>query len=567
MAPPTRTNPMRRRRLGVVALAGVLVVSGLAACGKNSGTSGSTKSNANGVLNVGMPNGPQPNNNNPFVNTSASSSLGYKFVLFEPLVMTNQIKPADPGKPWLATKWEWSGNFTKLALTARPNVKFSDGQPMTADDFAYTFQLLRDNPGLNINSFPVVDATASGDVATITFKTPQFVNQARILSILVVPKHQWSTFADPTKETLPNPIGTGPYTLKSFTPQTMTVHVRDSGYWQALPKVAEIRYTAYSDNSTETAALSNGSAEWGFTFIPNPKAVYTSKDPAHLKYWAPATLSIHGLWLNTTKKPFDNPILRRAMNMVINRDDILNQGESGYWQPKVDNITGIPTPAGDPFIAPEYKGKLVTVDVPGAKKLLTDNGFTYSGTTLKDPTGASVSITLSNPAGWSDYITDLEIIKDNLSQIGITATVDRANQDAWTKNMDIGNFQAAMHWTNGGATPYDLYQSMLDGALYKPIGTGGINGNYGRFQNADATNALLQYASAADETARTAALNTLQKIMVEQMPVLVTGASNAGGEYSTKNWLGWPDDTNPYGPLQPTQINALDIVLHLTPAS
>jgi peptide/nickel transport system substrate-binding protein len=123
-----------------------------------------------------------------------------------------------------------------------------------------------------------------------------------------------------------------------------------------------------------------------------------------------------------------------------------------------------------------------------------------------------------------------------------------------------------MHWTNSGATPYDLYQSMMDGALYKPVGSPGVNGNWGRYQNASATAALEQYANAADDAARTAAMNRLQDIMVEQMPVIVTSAANAGGEYSTKNWIGWPDEQNPYGPAQPTLINALDIVLHLRPA-
>ena len=44
------------------------------------------------------------------------------------------------------------------------------------------------------------------------------------------------------------------------------------------------------------------------------------------------------------------------------------------------------------------------------------------------------------------------------------------------------------------------------------------------------------------------------------------GADNIGGAYSTKNWVGWPDSSNPYGAMQPTQPNALDVVLHLRPA-
>jgi peptide/nickel transport system substrate-binding protein len=555
---------MHIRRRAVFALAGALAITSLAACG-SSGTK-STSSNSSGVLNVGMPNGPQTNNNNPFLGTSAGASLGYRYMIYEPLVMTNQVRPADPGKPWLATKWTWSDNYSKLALTIRDGVKWSDGQAMTADDVAYTFQLLKDHSALNNNAIPFTDISSSGSTVTVGFKGSQYVNQTKILNLIVVPKHLWSTIANPDTDPIANPVGTGPYTLKTFTPQTVTLKIRDS-YWQALPKVAEIRYTSYNDNNAQTTALSTGACEWSFVFIPNYKAVYTSKDSAHYKLWFPPTLGIHGLFINVTRKPFDNPVLRQAMNMVVNRDDIFNQGEAGYFYPAVTSVTGIPTPAGDSFLSSTYKGQTVKIDVAGAKALLTGAGFSYAGSTLKDPTGKPVTITLTDPSGWSDYQTDLEIIKDNLAQIGITATVDKANQDAWTKDIDTGNFDAAMHWTNSGATPYDIYQSMMDGALYKPVGTGGVNGNYGRFQNADATAALQQYANAADDAARATAMDNLQKIMVQQMPVLVTSAANAGGEYSTKNWVGWPDESNPYGPAQPTQINALDIVLHLKPAS
>ena len=65
-----------------------------------------------------------------------------------------------------------------------------------------------------------------------------------------------------------NPIGTGPYTLKSFTPQTTTLSVARP-YWQDLPKVKELRYTSYNDNNAQTTALANGASEWSFVFIPN----------------------------------------------------------------------------------------------------------------------------------------------------------------------------------------------------------------------------------------------------------------------------------------------------------
>lgn len=554
---------MRVKRTVVIALAGVLAFGALAACGGSS-----TKSGNSGVtvLNVGMPNGTQTENNNPFLGSSAGASLGYRWMIYEPLVMTNAVRPADPGKPWLATKWEWSDNFTKVVFTIRDKVTWSDGQALTADDVAYTFQLLKDTKALNGNALPFKDVTTSGNTVTVTFDTSQFVNQTKVTSQFIVPKHQWSTFSDPSTDIVKDPIGSGPYKLKSFTPQTITVEARD-GYWQDAPKVKEIRYTSYTDNNAQTTALATGAAEWSFVFIPNYKAVYTDKDPAHYKLWFPPSLGVHGLWINTTKKPFDDKNLRQAMNMVINRDNIFVQGEAGYFYPKVDSVTGLPTPAADSFISSDYKGKTQGVDLAGAKSLLQQSGYTLDGNTLKDPTGKAVTLTLTDPAGWSDYQTDLELIKSDLAQIGIAATVDKANQDAWFKAVDEGNFDAAMHWTNNGNTPYDIYQNIMDGSILKPVGTGGVAGNYGRFNSPEATAALQAYANAADDAARTTALNTLQKIFVDEVPVIITSAANLGGEYSTKNWVGWPDEANPYAPAQPTQFNALDVVLHLKPAS
>jgi peptide/nickel transport system substrate-binding protein len=145
--------------------------------------------------------------------------------------------------------------------------------------------------------------------------------------------------------------------------------------------------------------------------------------------------------------------------------------------------------------------------------------------------------------------------------------VDKANQEAWQKSVEEGTFEATFRWTNGGATPYDLYQTIMDGALLQPVGKPSQQGNFGRFKSPEATEALRAYANATDDAARTTAMNNLQKIFVEQMPMIPVGADNAGGAYVTKNWVGWPDEQNPYAPAQPTQPNSVDVVLHLKPAS
>jgi peptide/nickel transport system substrate-binding protein len=560
---------MQRRKLFAVAAAGMLVAGGLAACG-DSPNAQNAKSSSGGrdYLTIGMPNGNQTENNNPFATTSSAGAMAYQWLIYEPLQQFNPVKPADPMTPWLATSVKWASDYKSVDITVRDNAKWQDGQALTGDDVAYTFNLLKSKPDLNQNVIPFDQVTATGNNVHATFTSSQFVNQNKIIAqIPIVPKHIWSTIADPVKDTNAKPVGSGPYVLKSFTQAGATLDLRtDGGYWQNLPKVKEVRAVSYSGNDTQGTALANDESEWSFVFIPNVQQVFEAKDPAHHKVWAPGVLGIHGLWLNTTKKPFDDPKLRQAMNMVINRADIFNQAESGYFHPQIDSVTGLPNGAGDAYIAPEYKGKKLTVDVAGAKTLLQGAGYKLNGNKLTDPSGKPVTIKLTDPAPWSDYQTTLELIKDNLSQIGIAATVEKPNQDAWDADTQKGDFDAMMHWTNSGATPYDIYQTIMDGALLKPIGTASKNGNYGRFNSPEATAALKAYQNAASDADRTTALNTLEKIFVEQVPILPVGSDNVGMAFNDKYWTGWPSDSDPYSGGQPTQPYELQIVLKLQPA-
>ncbi|MGX6605539.1 ABC transporter substrate-binding protein [Micromonosporaceae bacterium Da 78-11] len=560
---------MQRRKLFAVALAGVLASGGLAACSKSpNANNANNASKSVDFLKIGMPNGTQTENHNPFAGTSSANALGYKWMMYEPLTQWNPVKPAEKVTPWLASDVKWADDYKSADVTVRDNATWSDGQKFTAEDVAYTFTLLKGNEALNQYAIPYDAITVSGSVVHVTFKSPQFVNQNKIMALTpMVPKHVWEKIADPATDINKTPVGTGPYTLKSFTQAGVTLDARTEGYWGGVPQVKQLRYVSYSGNDTQTTALANDESEWSFVFIPNYKTVFIDKDPAHHHVWAPGVLGIHGLYINTTKKPFDDPKLRQAMNMVVNRADIFNQAEAGYFHPQIDSVTGLPNGAGDAFIAPEYKDKKLTPDAAGAKALLASAGYKLNGTTLSDPSGKPVKITLTDPAPWSDYQTTLEIIKSNLAEIGIAASVDKANQDTWDGNVQKGDFEATMRWTNGGATPYDIYQTVMDGDLIKPIGTASPQGNFGRFKSPEATAALKAYANATSDADRTTAMAAIQKVFVEQVPMLPVGSDNVGAAYNDKNWTGWPTDADPYAGAQPTQPYVSQIMMKLKPTS
>ncbi|MFP3813467.1 ABC transporter substrate-binding protein, partial [Bacillus sp. SIMBA_005] len=88
-------------------------------------------------------------NNNPWVGDSSAQRLGYANALFEPLAITNSVDPTADPVPWLASEFEWSEDYTSVAITARDGVTWSDGESFTADDIAFTFQLIKDNPAFD----------------------------------------------------------------------------------------------------------------------------------------------------------------------------------------------------------------------------------------------------------------------------------------------------------------------------------------------------------------------------------------------------------------------------------
>ncbi|MFC7843089.1 ABC transporter substrate-binding protein [Streptomyces sp. NPDC057382] len=518
-----------------------------------------------GVLTVGMPSGPQAANHNPFLNTSAGAALGYRHMMYEPLAMVNPIQPAAEPKPWLAKDWEWSKDYKSLTLHVRADVTWSDGKPFTADDVAFSFDLVKRHPALNGSAVPYKTVRTEGDSVVLGFDTPQFVNEANILSVFQVPKHIWESVKNPETWTNPKPVATGPYTLSRFTSQSVTLKAR-KGYWKPEPRVKELRYTSYNDNTAATTALANGSLQWSFVSLPNLDQVYKSKDPAHHKAWFPSGLGINGLWVNNERGPFKDRALRRAVNLIVDRRLIHEQGQYGL-APAVESPTGIMLPAGEAFLAPQYKDARLKVDVDEAKKILDEAGYSLRGGALYDRGGKRVEVTLTDPAGWADYLADLDIIKAGMAKLGIKAKVRTQTVEAWTEAFNNGDFDATLHWTNGGSTPYDMYKNVMDQAQLQPVGKPAAGGNQGRFRSDEAGRAITAYAAAISDDTRRKALNTLQKIMVEEVPMIPTHANPIGAEYSTKHWVGWPTASDSYAPPQPTQATALDVVLHLREAS
>ena len=544
-------------------IATALVLTGCSSSGGNDDDS-TTSSGEGAALTIAKPDGAiATESNNPWIGDSSALKLGYVNAIYEPVGIVNVVNPSDEVRPWLASEITWSEDYTSVTLTTREGVKWSDGEDLTADDIAYSYQILVDTPELNTAALDIQDVTVDGDTVTVTFGTPMFAKQDKVLHRFVVPKHVWEGVADPTTETNPDPVGTGPYTLTSFSTESVQLDARDD-YWGGELAVPTLYYVSYNDNSALTTALANGDADWAQAFLPNVQSAFVDKDPEHNVYWAPAGLGIDAMFVNTTKKPFDDVAFRQAVNMVIDREQHQQIArESGV--PLLTSVTGLPTPAGDPFISDEFVGEEYEVDVDGAKKVLTDAGYTFDGDTLVDPDGEPVTFQLSVPQGWNDYVTGISLIAESVKAIGVEASVDTPDSDSWWAAKGTGDFDAILHWTETGATPYDIYSDTMDARWLKPIGEA-ADYNFGRFDSPEATAALDAYLAATTDEDRATAIAEAQKIFVDQVPVMPIGTRPFITEFNTRNYVGWPSDDDPYINADPTQPTAVLILTQLEPA-
>src|SRR5262245_39943391 len=215
------------RRLFAVGAAG-LAAAGLAACSSGSSTTGSSGSNTGSSATTGktlvMESSPESTITqtfNPFVPTGAPWGMGATGLIYEPLIQFNLAAPPKY-YPWLATSYAWSNGGKTLTFAIRQGVKWNDGQAFTPDDVVFTFNMLKSDAAVNLNGVKYDSVTASGNNVVLTFATPQFTNLQSIAGTAIVPKHIWSSQATPEKFTDPNPVGTGPFKLGSFTPQGFT---------------------------------------------------------------------------------------------------------------------------------------------------------------------------------------------------------------------------------------------------------------------------------------------------------------------------------------------------------
>ena len=539
-----RTSARRRRIAAVASL--LVVVAGTTACqGGPDGTLGEGQTSAGMVRRLNMGdfgggNAPQ-RNFNPF----SPTALTYGFT-FEPLFVVNDFDCKVT--PWLGTSYTWEGP-RKLVVKTRSGVTWSDGNPFSAKDVAFTFNMFKKSPALDVNGLwgklSSVEAQGTSQV-TFSFKEPAVPTLTQIADILIVPEHVWSKVPDPAKYTNNDAIGTGPYTVKSMNGQQLLLE-RNPKYWQAdKVKVQELMFRKSTGGAeVDKLRLSRGEYDWNAMFVPEIEKTYVAKDPENNHYWFPPGASI-SIYMNLTKAPFDDREFRRAVAYAIDRDEIRNKAQFGYVE--TASQTGLVLPGQKDWLASgiQNSGK-IPYDPAEAKRILAAAGYrTGADGKLLGKNGRPLpAFSYKVPNGWVDWIQAAQIIQKNLAAIGVTVDVQTPSAEVHDSDRNSGHFDMLFGVHGGGCNIYQAYDHPLASNQTAPIGKPAPT-NYVRWKDPKTDELLTQLAGAEDEATQKRIVGELEQIMVDQFPVVPLWYGAQWFQYRSEKAVGWPSAKDPY---------------------
>jgi peptide/nickel transport system substrate-binding protein len=485
--------------------------------------------------------------------------------IYEPLFVFNSVKAEHV--PWLGVDHAWREDNRVLRVTTRDGVLWSDGEAFTARDVVFTFELLRRYPALDRGgAWGFLD-----DVRLVDERTADFHFQrlyipgfGDIAAQPIVPEHVWSEVEDPV--TFPNeePVATGPFTeVRLFRNQVYELG-RNPRYWQeGLPRVEALRFPAYSSNDRANLALVFGEVDWAGNFIPAIDRVFVGRDPEHHRYWFPLTGSCVFLYANTTRTPFDDIRVRKALSMAIDRELLVDVAVYRYTRPA--DATGL-SDAYTAWHSAEIAatGDWVRHDLENARRLLDEAGYhlDVEGTRLLAD-GTPWRYEILTVSGWSDWVRASQVIARGLREMGIQASVRTFDFSAWFQRVQEGRFDLSLGWSFEGPTPYTFYRWLMSPATVKPVGEVSV-GNWHRYGSPAAAAALAAFEREAEPAARRHLSDAMQRIFVDEAPAIPLYPNPSWAEYNTRRFVGFPSAENPYADPSPNKFGAGETLLVLT---
>ncbi len=490
---------------------------------------------------VVYPQGSWTENFNPFSPSALPGTAGY---IYEPLVQFLMVS----GKTinWLIKGYQWTQNDTVLTLHLRSGIHWTDGKPFTAQDVAFTFDLMKKYPALDTNAvWTFLSSVAAPNNSTVTFKLkkPDISAFYYLTSVTPVPESIWSRIKNPVTYSNPHPVGTGPFELSRFTHLDYLL-TKNPHYWQpGKPHVTALSFPAYTSNSSVDLALSRGQIDWAALFSPDIQKTYVATNRANHKYWFAQGAPVI-LFTNDAKYPFTLPKVRVALSYAINRAQISTSGEYGYERPAT--ALGIP-PGQRSYVVPSAEAKAPSQYNPQkALTILKSVGFKKNAQGhLLMPNGKPFAFDILVVAPYSDWVEDVTLMASQFQRLGINAQVKPLQYAAYYARLQHGNFSTAIGWSFSGPNPFYFFNFAMNSAYSAKLGQVAST-NFQRYTSKQADQYLNAYNSTNNPTQQRAALTKIEALWVHQMPSIPLVWGAFWNEYNTQRFIGWPTPANPY---------------------
>jgi len=405
-------------------------------------------------------------------------------------------------QPDLATSWEFT-DPTTLVFELNPGVTFHNGEPLTAEDVAYTFEsLLGEDFGAPRRSLytPIESIDVLSDT-TVRFNLAHpYAPVLQYLDMGIVP-HE--TAAELAADFGDNPVGTGPFQLASWEKGSRIVLEAFDDYFKGRPAIDRIEISVIPDNNVRLIALESGDLDLIHSPVP-PQELARLESSPDLVVATTTALGYTYLNLNLANPVLQDVRVRQALAHLSDRDTISEVIFYGMDAPGMSFLLPNTYYYSDDVRSYEY-------DPERAVELLEEAGWTDSdGDGIRDKDGVDLSIELTTNID-PNRQQILEFLQGEWSQVGIDASVRVYEWPSFIGDVIAGDYDIGLiGW---------LLLTDPDRATFLQFYSEG-GSNYGGYSNAVVDRLLDEGRAETDAEARKAIYTEIAQLVTEEAPYI-----------------------------------------------
>ena len=359
--------------------------------------------NSKDVLRVNVAS--EPDSFFPWESAAADTAAIY-YNIFDGLLSFDEKGALHPA---LAESYEISDDKLTYTFHLRQGVKFHNGADFSSADCLYTYENLA---GLNGNSvrsdmmMRSIESLSAPDEKTFTI-TLKYQNGGFLaLNICPILPVGYTNHAE-------QPIGTGAYKFVEYQLHQKVVLEKNENYWnkENEPKIPRIEIYVMSDENAILSALQSKQLDIGQMLSAENARTLEKKFQL---FSAPQNM-VQVLGLNNSVKPLDNPLVRQAITMAVNKDEIIDGAMGGFGTKLYSNFS--------PILGAYYNDRLSEVyknDINQAKSLLASAGY-----------GNGFDLEITVPGNYRIHVDTAQIIAKQLEQIGIRCKIKTVEWTTW----------------------------------------------------------------------------------------------------------------------------------------